>query len=80
MSRLADLQQRIQDTNVLIEQMERRVSGTPNASGASSHFANIRSLEKRRSMLEREFVHAADRQSKDVCSYQGQPKTGGGRV
>jgi hypothetical protein len=70
MSRLADLQQRIQDTNVLIEQMERRVAGATNASGASSHFANIRSLEKRRSMLEREFVNAADRQSRDVCSYR----------
>jgi hypothetical protein len=67
MSRLTDLQQKIQDTNALIAQMERSVAGK---SVPSSVLANIRSLEKRRAMLEQDFLLVADRQSRDVCSYR----------
>lgn len=66
-SRLLDLQQRIQDTNALIKQTERTVSGT---SGSPSIIANLRSLEKRRQMLEQDFFAVTEQYSRDVCSYR----------
>lgn len=51
MSRITDLQQRIQDTAALIRQMEKSVSAS-GPSVSASVLANIRSLEKRLAMLE----------------------------
>jgi hypothetical protein len=53
MSRLLALQQKIQDTNALISQIERSVTG-PETSKAV--IANLSSLEKRRQMLEDDFA------------------------
>mgnify|MGYP000408300858 CR=1 FL=1 len=65
-SRLLDIQQRIQDTNALIKQTERMVSGT----SSPSTIANLRSLEKRRQMLEQDFYAVTEQHSRDVCSYR----------
>lgn len=65
-SRLLDIQQRIQDTNALIKQTERTVTGT----SSPSTIANLRSLEKRRAMLEQDFYSVTEQYSRDVCSYR----------
>lgn len=66
-SRLLHLQEKIQDTNALISQMERtlRTSEAP-----PSVIATIRSLESRRQLLEQDFLALAERKSLDVCSYR----------
>lgn len=69
MSRLLDLQRSLQETLALIAQMERAIG----PSAPPSEYANLHSLEKRRAMLERDFLMVADRQSRDVCSYRGRP-------
>lgn len=73
MSRLLDIQQRIQDTNALIKQTERTVSGS---SGSPSVLANLRSLEKRRQMLEQDFFEIADR-TICVCGHRWRYHVGG---
>lgn len=65
--RLLDLQQRIQDTNALIAQMQRSLQ-SPNA--PRSVVATLRSLESRLQVLEEEFQVFAARKSLDVCSYR----------
>jgi hypothetical protein len=66
-SRLLDLQQRIQDTNALIAQMQRSLQ-SPDV--PRSVIATLRSLESRLQMLEHEFLELASRKSLDVCSYR----------
>jgi hypothetical protein len=66
MSRLLDLQHKIQDTNAMIAKIERSVSEHP----APSLLANLRSLQRRVEMLESDFAVLADRRSQDVCSYR----------
>lgn len=56
MSAIAEIQRRVQDTLALIQQYERQ-SQRPDA--PQSIFANIRSLEKLRRKLERDFEEAA---------------------
>lgn len=67
MSRLLDIQAKIQDTNALISKIERSL---PTERPAPSMLANLRSLQKRVEMLEKDFAVLADRRSKDVCSYR----------
>lgn len=66
MSRLLALQENIQSTDTMITQLERTLT----LDAPRSAWANLRSLESRREMLEQEFFALADRHSRDVLSYR----------
>jgi hypothetical protein len=69
MSALAEIQDRIQSTSALISQYESAIAGYKGQAPASLP-ANIRSLEKLRNRLEREFLEVAQDQQMEVYRYR----------
>lgn len=67
MSKLLDIQSKLQDTSAAIAQFERAYSASPNSASVS---ATLKSFEKRRRQLEDEFLRAAAQLGTDVCSYR----------
>lgn len=66
MTRLAELQEQLQDTGAAIAQYERAIA----ANGSPSLMAGLRSVQKRLTKLEEEFLHEAAHVGVDVCSYR----------
>jgi len=66
-SELAEIQTKIQDTNVAIARLERMMVDSPDL---PSLLANMRSLQKRYKKLQGDFLAAADELGVDVCSYR----------
>jgi hypothetical protein len=67
MSDLFDITRNLQDTNAMIAQLERDLASYPHMPAL---LLNLKSLEKRRRMLETEFAAAAERSEIDICSYR----------
>lgn len=71
MSRIVDLQRRLQDTNTAISRAERAVVLHPEFISAA---VNLRSFVKMRERLEFQFLVEADRLELDACSYCVMPE------
>jgi len=66
MSRLAQLQEQLQDTGAAIAQYERAIA----ANGSPSLLAGLRSVQNRLKKLEADFLFEAAHVGVDVCSYR----------
>src|SRR5579883_547787 len=75
MSDLLDIQEKLQDTNAMLAQVERQIAANPNI---PSLLVNLRALHNRKRQLESQFDSAAAQVGIDVCRYrlltEGQPK------
>src|SRR6266853_3568134 len=70
---ILELQTMLQDTNTAIAELERAVLQDP---ASLSLAANLRSLQKRHSTLEENFVALANQLELDVCKYRLFPESG----
>jgi hypothetical protein len=67
MSEIREIQEKLQDTNAAIARIERSIAANPHF---PSLVANLRSLEKRREDLQRDFRAEAHRLEFHVCHYR----------